>query len=310
VRELEAFHGAGCCLQPIRVYVGLDSARSAEQRAALAVRELERTGGFSRAVLVVVTTTGTGWVDENGVSPLEYMYGGDTAIVSMQYSYLPSWISFLVDRDRARVAGRELFNQVHARWSQLPDEQRPQLLVFGESMGSFGGEAAFRDEADLRARTDGVLWVGPPNSNVLWSQFTRHRERGTSEAHPIYADGRVVRFASAAGDLHYPPTHWTRPRIVFLQNASDPITWWSPGLLVARPDWLAERRAGDVDPGMRWLPFVTFWQVTADMVNAMDVPPGHGHQFGTAPADAWAAIAPPRGWTSAETQRLRMHLAG
>ena len=44
------------------------------------------------------------------VDPMEYMYNGDTAMVAMQYSYLPSWISFLVDKERAREAGRDLFD--------------------------------------------------------------------------------------------------------------------------------------------------------------------------------------------------------
>ena len=33
-----------------------------EARAALAVEDLERAGGFDRSHLLVVTTTGTGWV--------------------------------------------------------------------------------------------------------------------------------------------------------------------------------------------------------------------------------------------------------
>ena len=86
--------------EPIRVYAGLESAPSARERAALAVQELDRTGAFDRAVIGVVTATGTGWVDENVTASLEYMYGGDTALVSMQYSYLPSWLSFMVDQSK------------------------------------------------------------------------------------------------------------------------------------------------------------------------------------------------------------------
>ena len=56
------------------------------------MRELERTGGFDRAVLAVIATTGTGWVNPAVPAALEYLYAGDTAVVAMQYSYLPSWI--------------------------------------------------------------------------------------------------------------------------------------------------------------------------------------------------------------------------
>jgi uncharacterized membrane protein len=160
------------------------------------VEELRRTGAFSRRVLGVVTTTGTGWVDEGAVDPLEYMYDGDTALAAMQYSYLPSWISFLADRQKAKQAGRELFDQVHAVWSRLPERRRPKLLVFGESLGSFGGEAAFAGIDDLRHRTDGVLWVGPTSSNALWEELVRRRDPGTPYVLPTYRHGATVRFAA------------------------------------------------------------------------------------------------------------------
>ena len=78
--------------QPIRVYAGLQSADSAKARARLAVRELERTGAFQRRVIVVATTTGTGWINPRSARSVEALNGGDTAIVGIQYSYLPSWI--------------------------------------------------------------------------------------------------------------------------------------------------------------------------------------------------------------------------
>ncbi|WP_250008947.1 alpha/beta-hydrolase family protein [Actinoplanes sp. M2I2] len=291
--------------EPIRVYAGLDSAGTPIERAELAVRELERTGGFSRAVLCLITTTGTGWVNAQGVDPLEYLYNGDTALVSMQYSYLPSVISFLVDRDRARAAGRALVDEVYGVWSRLPADRRPKLLVFGESLGSFGSEAAFSGDGDIRNRVDGMLLVGPPSSNELWRRFVEDRDPGTPEVLPHYERGRMIRFAAdPAADLARPATPWDRPRVVYLQYPSDPITWWSPGLALSRPDWLAERRGHDVLPAMRWYPLITWAQVSADMAVSNDVPPGHGHNFGAAPVTAWAEIAPPPGWTAERTAAL------
>ncbi len=99
-------------IEPIRAYAGLNSADGIKATAALAARELQRTGGLDRAVVAVATTTGTGWINEAEASALEYMYNGDTAIVSMQYSFLPSWLSFLVDKENARQAGQALFEAV------------------------------------------------------------------------------------------------------------------------------------------------------------------------------------------------------
>jgi uncharacterized membrane protein len=308
-RQLQQFGGPDPA-RPIRVYAGLDSAPTSRERAALAVRDLQRTGAFDRKVLVVITTTGTGWVNEHGVDPLEYMYHGDTAMVATQYSYLPSWISFLVDKERARAAGRDLFDQVYGVWSRLPAGQRPKLLVFGESLGSFGAESAFSGVDDIRNRVDGMLLVGPPNRNELWRQYVADRDPASPEILPAYEHGATVRFAAdPATDLGRPAAPWERPRVVYLQHPSDPIVWWTPKLLFSRPDWLAEPRGGDVLPSMRWLPFVTFWQVTADMAFSTGVPGGHGHSYGTAPVAAWAAIVPPPGWTAERTTELTRTLA-
>jgi uncharacterized membrane protein len=54
----------------------------------------------------------------------------------------------------------------------------------------------------------------------------------------------------------------------------------------------------------RWIPVITMLQLGADQLVANAVPNGQGHQFGTAPADAWAAILPPPGRTTSDTTRL------
>ncbi|MBF6211805.1 alpha/beta hydrolase [Nocardia puris] len=294
--------------EPIRVYTGLESADGMEAQAELAVAELERTKAFEREVLVVVTTTGTGWVDSTSVESIELMFDGDTAVVATQYSYLPSALSFLSDKEKATESGRLVFDKVHERWSALPPESRPKLLVYGESLGSQGSEGAFSGLADLRARTDGVLWVGPPNSNRLWREFVTRRDPGSPEVLPIYADGLVVRFADARADLWSTGQTWLNPRVVYLQHASDPVVWWSPDLLFTEPDWLREPRGPDVTPTMTWYPIVTFWQVAADLPNAQRVADGHGHRYGTLVLDAWAAIADPPGWSEELAERVRAYL--
>jgi uncharacterized membrane protein len=258
----------------------------------------------------VVTTTGTGWVDPAASSALEYAVDGDSAMVAMQYSYLPSWLSFLVDQAKARDAGRALFDAVYGAWSQLPADDRPRLYVFGESLGTFGGEAAFSGLADIENRTDGVVWAGPPNFNELWRGFVADRDAGTPEWLPVYDEGRTVRFADEAPDFAGPPATWGDPRVAYLQNASDPIVWWSPRLILHRPDWLEGARGPDVSPDMAWMPFVTFWQVTADLVFSTGVPDGHGHKYEADYANAWADVVQPPGWTAADTDRLRQLVGG
>jgi uncharacterized membrane protein len=98
--------------------------------------------------------------------------------------------------------------------------------------------------------------------------------------------------------------------VVYLQNPSDPVTWWAPALALRRPDWLAEPPGYDVLPAMRWYPFLTFLQVTADLALAEAAPIKHGHDFRRAAASAWAAIAAPAGWSDARTDALTAVLDG
>ena len=83
-QQLSAFNGAPA-VEPIRAYAGLNSANGIRATAELAARELERTGGLKRKVVAVATTTGTGWINEAEADAVEYMFNGDSAIVSMQY---------------------------------------------------------------------------------------------------------------------------------------------------------------------------------------------------------------------------------
>jgi uncharacterized membrane protein len=295
---------------PVRAYVGVgtDGDVDLAQQAALAVDELDRLGGFTRSVLNVATGTGRGWVNENQAQALEFMWNGDTATVSMQYSYLPSWMAFLADGSRAEDSGRLLFEAVYERWSEQPEGERPLLVVSGESLGSFGAEAAFSGAQDLATRTDGALFVGPTNNNSLWQQFTEERDADTPEVLPTYDGGATVRFADDPADFAQPGP-WTGSRVGYLQYANDPITWWDFSLALSKPDWLSEPRGRDVSPSIRWIPVITMLQLAADQMVANDVPAGQGHQFGQAPVHAWAAILPPPGWTDEDTARLADEIA-
>jgi uncharacterized membrane protein len=291
--------------EPIRAYAGTLSAEDVEARAKLAVADLDRAGGFDRGNLLVATTTGSGWLDSGAIDSFEYLTGGDSAIVATQYSYLPSWLSYLVDQKKAREAGRELFDAVYDRWTRLPPAERPRLFVFGLSLGSFGGETAFSGEYDLRNRTTGSLFAGPPNFNTLYREFSDHRDPGTLEVEPVYKGGRTVRFTNDVAAGVAPAAEWKGTRVLYLQHPSDPIVWWSPRLVWDRPDWLGEPHGRDVLGTMVWIPLVTFWQVTADLPLSTGVPDGHGHNYHREFVDGWATVLQPAGWTPDKAERLR-----
>jgi uncharacterized membrane protein len=308
VAELTKLNGRPA-KEPIRVYAGLETADSDQARADVIVRELMRTGAFERKLLVLVPTTGTGWINPVAARSIETMYNGDTALVGVQYSYLPSWISFLGDREKSVESGRVLIDTVHERWTQLPPDRRPKLVLYGESLGSLAGQAAFPWLPDIARRDfSAVLWVGPPHESSLWSALVQRRDPNTPEVQPSYDNGRTVRFSQATNSVDIAGAakpEWDGTRVLFLQHASDPIVWWSPDLVFARPDWLVEPPGADRTPSMRWYPIVSFWQVGADMTNSASVPAGHGHNYGESVLDGWVAVIPPDGWTNADTERVR-----
>jgi uncharacterized membrane protein len=76
------------------------------------------------------------------------------------------------------------------------------------------------------------------------------------------------------------------------------VAWFVQELTARRP----------VSPGMFWIPFVSFWQVTADLGFSTGVPDGHGHKYASDYADGWAGVVQPAGWTDDDIERLRQLL--
>lgn len=304
--EIAAVTG-GETVQPLRVYVGLNAAESPEERAALAVAELDRIGGFGRSILVVAMPTGTGWLDPAAMTTLEYLHRGDVATVAIQYSYLQSWISLLVEPEYSAEAGRALFSAVYRHWRGLPPGERPELYLYGLSLGAYSSQQSLRLHEMIDQPFAGALWVGPPFVSPLWQTLTRERDPASPEWLPRMEQGQTVRFTNGQQGLS-PQDAWGGIRIVYLQYASDPIVFFDPGSAWRRPDWMAVPRGPDVSPDLRWYPIVSFLQLAVDMAVSLHVPMGHGHLYAHEDHIApWLAVTQPPGWDAAGIDRLRRH---
>ncbi|MGY2128515.1 alpha/beta-hydrolase family protein [Blastococcus sp. SYSU DS0617] len=145
---------------PVRVQIGLADAATDEARARRAVEELVHTGGLTRSTVLVAVPTGSGWVDEDGIAALEALTGGDVATVTVQYAEQPSWLEYLRGTDRAARSASTLLAAVRAQLAALPTAERPQLLIFGESLGATAAAAAVTEIGG----TDGCLLAGRPGS--------------------------------------------------------------------------------------------------------------------------------------------------
>ena len=99
-------------------------------------------------------------------------------------------------------------------------------------------------------------------------------------------------------------------RVVYLQYASDPVTFYDYRSLYRVPDWMRAPRGPDVSPELRWYPVVTLLQLTLDMPMATASPVGYGHVF--APAhyiDAWIAVTDVHNWSPEDVERLKQFLS-
>lgn len=307
-RDIEAFSHKPA-LDPIRVYVGLSARGTAEERAEVALAELIRVGGFDRSTLVVITPTGTGWVDAASIDTLEYLHNGDVASVAMQYSYLNSPLSLLIEPGYGAETARALFSAVYKHWTALPKDHRPKLYLNGLSLGAMNSERSANLFEILADPIQGAVWSGPPFDSLIWKQMTANRNPGSPAWLPRFRDGSLVRFMNQDGINVPPDTPWGPLRIVYVQYASDAITFFNERYAYRRPDWMEAPRGPDVTPQLQWFPVVTMLQLALDMMLANTTPMGYGHMY--APEhylEAWLAVTDPPGWTPERVAKLKAYL--
>lgn len=297
--------------EPIRAYVGLQAGDSAKARARLALEELKRAGGFERSNLIVITPTGTGWVDPAAMDTVEYLLHGDVASVAVQYSYLSSPLSLLAHPEYGNEAARALFTEIYAYWTTLPRDRRPRLYLHGLSLGAMNSARSVELFDIFDDPIDGAVWSGPPFASRAWQSITNGRNPGSPAWLPTFRDGRLVRFLNQNGSPVPADAPWGSMRIVYLQYASDAITFFSPHDFYRPPAWLETPRGPDVSPQLRWYPVVSMLQLALDMMLSTEAPMGYGHVY--APehyADAWILVAGADGWTPEALSRLKSRLAG
>ncbi|MEK1887321.1 MAG: alpha/beta-hydrolase family protein [Phyllobacterium sp.] len=293
-------------LNPVRVYVGLNSAETVDERARLALEELKRDGGFERSALIVIVPTGTGWVDPEGIDTVEYLHHGDIASVAMQYSYLSSWLSLLVEPGYGAEAGQALFREVYRYWVTLPRDSRPKLYLYGLSLGAMNSELSAHLYDIIGDPFQGALWSGPPFQSRIWNTVSTDRNPGSPAWLPRFRDGSIIRFTNQNNALDIPGAVWGPLRIVYLQYASDPVTFFDFHALYREPEWMKSPRGPDVSPSLRWIPGVTMLQLLFDMAIATTSPMGYGHVY--APEhyiDGWLAVTDPQGIRPEDISRLK-----
>ncbi|WP_336672130.1 alpha/beta-hydrolase family protein [Tsukamurella sp. USMM236] len=152
----ERFVGIESSSQGVRAYASLADGASPAARAAVAVDRLIAAGGLARRAVVIAVPTGSGWVDPHFVRGVEEAMHGDSAILAVQYTEMPSWQSFVLHRDAAAASTAALIDELHRRAPSTP------VRVYGQSLGTVGVLAAQRRAAELHVPIAATLQVGTP----------------------------------------------------------------------------------------------------------------------------------------------------
>lgn len=289
---------------PVRVYVGMQQGQTPAERSDLAVAELDRVGAWDREYLAIMAATGTGWIDPDAINSMEIVTGGDVTSVAVQYSAVPSWIGFVVDPETTQVQNDSTVNAILAAWRAKPEGERPTLILFGESLGAFGSQAAWPEgstPAEVTAEIKHIVWIGPPSQSRLWKQWQADRTAGPMWQ-PVIGDGDIARAYISDVELEQAIPS-AGPVITFSAHPNDPVVYWSPDLLLQKPDWLDQPLGPGVDPHMRWFPVITYLQVGMDLISG-GAPPEVGHNYAADAGPAIALTVNPAGWTPAKTQSL------
>ncbi len=276
---IESAMGEPAVAHPIRVFVGFNQQPLyTSGRAETALEEMERTGAYDRGTILLVSPTGTGWVDHTMIEAAEFLLRGDVATVCIQYGRYPSFLSLQKVR-----AGRRQFRNlvwgVRQRIRSMPEDQRPRVLVFGESLGAWASSDVIMKlgiEGLDHYGVERALWFGMP-------QLARWSAAGLDRPGQLTPEGTVGVFDRWEELEQLSPEERDQLRIVQLSHDNDPITLMTPTLLYRAPDWLDEPRGRNVPEGQRWYPIVTGVQTMIDAANAMRNSPGEfrstGHDY-------------------------------
>ena len=280
--SIPAIMGEPAVADPVQVYVGLDSAPTVSDRVALAIAELDRTKAWDRSVLMLISPTGSGYVNYCASAAATYLSRGDIAMVTMQYSKRPSPLSLMKVKD-AREQNRLLWLQLSARLREL-NGSGPQVVLFGESLGAHTSQDVLLNWGTIGPQALGLeraLWIGTPYGSGWMHQVT-------GPARPDVDPELVTVVNDLDQFMAIPPERRKKLRYVLLSHDNDGVARFGIDLLTSRPAWLEPGRprpeAVDgasprgIPPRMRWRPVTTFVQTLVDMKNAQV--PGAYRPFG------------------------------
>ncbi len=272
--DIEAVMGQPAT-DPIRAVAGFDSAATPEARADLALAELDALGAYKKSLIVVAAPTGVGYVNTSFAEAVEYLTLGDCAVVVPQYALVPSALA--LNQTKAGVRMQTLILAgIRDRIAQLPAEQRPRVVQFGESLGAqvaLDVAAAGTPVFDELGIAHG-LYLGTPFRTKLWDRW--FVDPGAVDPPGILGSvNRADQIPDLADSVrHVQVIHHDDPINKFAYDAVVRAPWWM-GPAVSRPPMVPRETL--------FRPVTTFIITLVDLKNGMSSRPGEfvrvGHDY-------------------------------
>jgi uncharacterized membrane protein len=281
-------------VEPVRVVSGIKSGKTAEDRVAVALEEMDRLDAFKRKYICIGVPTGVGYVSYTFTEALEYFTRGDCASVLVQYALRPSALAL-----NAVVSGaaqnRLLVQRISERLASMPEANRPKLLVFGESLGAMVALNSTEPEGvDFLKYTEvnAALFYGSP----YWSALVLGRSYRPG---PVDAFGHMI-IAPGMDELMEASPQRGSTRYLAISHFDDPIPKFTLRLAVQAPTWMGApaTRPPGVPRETKWRPLNTLILTLVDVKNGMDfrpgifVPRGHDYRYDSARSVLWTFDLP------------------
>jgi hypothetical protein len=261
--------------EPVRAIAGFASAKLAEERAKIALAEMERLGAFDRSLIVVAAPTGVGYVNYSFAEAVEYLTRGDCAIVVPQYALVPSALA-LKETRAGEQQQRLILEAIRDRIAAMPPGLRPRVVQFGESLGA---EVALDVAASGTRRfaqlgLDAGLYLGTPFRTALW-------ERWFADPASVDPDG-VLGMVAQADEIGSLPASVSHVQVI---HHDDPVNKFDIASIVRAPWWLGppQTRPVGVPRETVFRPVISFLISLIDLKNGMNSKPGEfvrqGHDY-------------------------------
>jgi uncharacterized membrane protein len=236
-------------------------------------------GAFDRKHIMLYLPSGTGHVNPIPVAATEYLTLGDVASIGMQYNNKPSTMSL-----HKMGEATDLFERVQKKFldhiATLPEDSRPQVIRYGESLGGISLLKAFEGKGP-EAVSNGVgnklISVGTPG-------FSAFRREAVGGGYRLDATGTIFDFDNMGQLAALAPEDRAGVSTFMLTHYNDPVARANPATFIRRPEWLSDpAQAMGIPRKMKYIPGVTGVQAVIDTMNGTKVVPGllerTGHDY-------------------------------